>query len=276
MYLPKNAPVNLSRENKSLNLTGEGQLRSSPGPSAKWHSWASRDAAWKTRTLLKRSLSSRHEGINTSVWHWSSTFCMGFGSELGGSHTKKHLKHLTWAGRRTASTGERGMQGEMLNLVWLFFHFFKHLFFVMYLYIYYLCVMCVEAQVWCGCLPQLFLTLCFETVSHWTWSSQFQLDWLASELQGSSYLCFSKCWVRGICQCALFFTGCWGSKLRPICLCGKHSTEWTISPVPGFSLSRISFFLLYFDTGGDGSYNIPTLHIHSLPCLGRENTLCHG
>lgn len=129
-------------------------LRSSPGPSAKWHSWVSREAAWKTCTHHLKEVfhpgkrgSAHLYGIDPSIldgiWLWA------------GGGGQSHLKHLKWAGLQTGSFGKGGMQGEVLNLAWLFFHYsninfeyeLRYLLFVWYMHVF----VCMQVRV-CVCV----------------------------------------------------------------------------------------------------------------------------
>ena len=54
--------------------------------------------------------------------------------------------------------------------------------------------------------------LCFETVSlTGTWGSLGPLDWMASELQGSNFLCLPSTGVTSVCHYIWLFCGFWGS-----------------------------------------------------------------
>lgn len=87
-----------------------------------------------------------------------------------------------------------------------------------------------------GCFPLWLPTLSFE-ISHWILRSLTDLTgWPA--ISGESV-----CPHHPLCECYWYIWphlavlhGCWGCKLRFLCLRGRHSTSWTISPAPKMTL----------------------------------------
>lgn len=71
-------------------------------------------------------------------------------------------------------------------------------------------------------------------LSLWIWKPQIKLDDLASKSQASS--CPLKLWdykwmlPHALLCLFFFFNDYWGTKLRSLCLHGKHFTNWIISP----------------------------------------------
>lgn len=72
-----------------------------------------------------------------------------------------------------------------------------------------------------------------DEISHWTQSSQTQLDWLARETPDAPCLCLLSTRSRGACCCSQLLDGHRESQIRSSCLCDKYFIHWDVSPAPG-------------------------------------------
>lgn len=67
----------------------------------------------------------------------------------------------------------------------------------------------------------------FETRSHSNWSSLIWIDWLREPL-GLVWVLLYWCYRQCASIHTWFVFGCWGSKLKSSCLCGRHWTYWAV------------------------------------------------
>lgn len=100
------------------------------------------------------------------------------------------------------------------------------------------CVLCAcSGHVGCWVFSSIVLYHKFwDRVTHWTRSSQIQLDWITRKPQEFSCLCLLS-FTDSLYLLALeafivaysFLLWCWGSKLRSSYFCDKYFINWAIS-----------------------------------------------
>lgn len=100
----------------------------------------------------------------------------------------------------------------------------------------------MEARAWCqNVFLNCFSTLCFETGSHWTWHSLFELAWVASGSLAFACLHPQHCGYRCMSACLAGFSHeCQASGLRVSCSPSRHIAYWAISLGPPFDFDKFT------------------------------------
>lgn len=96
---------------------------------------------------------------------------------------------------------------------------------------------CMGCWMFFSVTPHLFFIL--HSVSHWTWSLEFQLDWLTSELPKFAYLCPPSSGVRDPCCPACLFMQVLGMWNQVLMVTQKVFTHDVLEDLP---LIMILFF----------------------------------
>lgn len=87
-------------------------------------------------------------------------------------------------------------------------------------------------------------TLFFVSLAHWTWTSLFRLDLLASELSKIPLFCpLTQHLVTDLSCHTQYLYRSWGSELRSSCFGSKHFTQ--TSHLPSFLVTLILLFVYF-------------------------------
>lgn len=123
-----------------------------------------------------------------------------------------------------------GFNGKLMHMVYMCVHMFV----CAHMAVVSTCVYLQKPKLNVGMSFWITLHLIFwGRTSYWTWSSCFQLDWLASEIQVSSCL-----WPPHQMELQMLrvmpdiLHGCWELELGFLCSCSKRFTHWNIFPAP--------------------------------------------
>lgn len=90
------------------------------------------------------------------------------------------------------------------------------------------CTCIGRSEVDVGCLSVLLSLLFWNDISHWTWSSLIQQNYLISELQGSPCVCLLSAMIIEACHHAWQFMCFLGIWTEGTVLLNKHFASWAI------------------------------------------------